>query len=64
MDERFLDVPGARDVRDVLRTDPLYRMLGRRLVSPWVLGAAIALLVVLAIVFGPSADSRFIYTDF
>jgi hypothetical protein len=64
MDERYLEVPGARDVADVLRTDPLYRLLGRYLCSPWVLGVTVALIVVLMVVFGPSSDSRFIYTDF
>ena len=64
MDDRLIDVPGARDVHEVLATDPLYRVLGRRLGSPWILGLAIAFLVVLMIVFGPSSDSRFIYTDF
>jgi hypothetical protein len=29
-----------------------------------VLGAVLALLAVAAIVFGPSTESRFIYTDF
>lgn len=64
MDERFVEVPGARDVRVVLASDPVYRILGKRLASPWILGATIALLIVLMIVFGPSSDSRFIYTDF
>lgn len=64
MDERFVEVPGARDVRVVLATDPIYRVLGERLTSPWMLGATIALLIVLTIVLGPSSDSRFIYTDF
>ena len=64
MDDRFVEVPGAREVREVLATDPLYRVLGRRLASPWILGLAIALLIVLMIVLGPSSDSRFIYTDF
>jgi len=64
MDDRFIEVPGSRDVREVLQTDPLFRVLGLRLGSPWVLGAAIALLVVLILIFGPSSDSRFIYTDF
>jgi hypothetical protein len=64
MDERFVEVPGARDVRVVLATDPIYRVLGKRLTSPWVLGATIAVLIVLTIVLGPSSDSRFIYTDF
>jgi hypothetical protein len=56
------DVPGARDVADVLSTDPIAKLLGSRIELPIVLGLTIALLV--AIVFGPSSDSRFIYTDF
>jgi len=64
MDERFVEVPGAHDVRVVLATDPIYQVLGERLASPWVLGATIAILIVLMIVLGPSSDSRFIYTDF
>lgn len=64
MDDVDIQVPGSQDVRDVLRRDPLYRLLGARLASPWVLGAVVGLVIVLMIVFGPSADSRFIYTDF
>ena len=64
MDDRNIKVPGARPVADVLASDPFYRMLGSRLAQPWVLGCVIALLTILVIVFGPSADSRFIYTDF
>lgn len=63
-DGRELVVPGARDVNEVLRTDPLTGLLGSRLNSPVVLGIVIALLVVAMIVLGPSSDSRFIYTDF
>jgi hypothetical protein len=58
------DVPGARDVADVLSTDPIARILGARIEIPIVLGLTLALLIALAIVFGPSSDSRFIYTDF
>ena len=64
MDERFRDVLGARDVHDALASDPLYRVSRGQLASPYLLGAAVALLIVLMIVFGPSSDSRFIYTDF
>ncbi len=58
------DVPGARDVRDVLRTDPLSILAGRHMDRSIVVGALIAFLVVATIVFGPASDSRFIYTDF
>ena len=65
MDDRgVIEVPGARDVELVLADDPLYVALGARMASPWVLGIVIALLIVVMIVFGPSSDSRFIYTDF
>lgn len=64
MDDADIRVPGAQDVREVLRNDPFYRLLGARLTSPWVLGAVIGAIVVLMILFGPSSDSRFIYTDF
>jgi hypothetical protein len=64
MDDRNIVVPGARPIEDVLRSDPLYRLAGGALTTPWVLGLVLALLIVLIIVFGPSADSRFIYTDF
>ena len=64
MDDVDIQVPGAQDVRQVLRRDPLYRLLGARLTSPWVLGAIVGLVIVLMILFGPSSDSRFIYTDF
>jgi hypothetical protein len=58
------EVPGARDVRDVLRSDPLSILAGRHMDRPIVVGVLIALLVVATIVFGPASDSRFIYTDF
>jgi hypothetical protein len=64
IDDGTVDVPGACDVEAVLQTDPLFVLLGRRLCSPWVLGIALGAIVILAIVFGPSTDSRFIYTDF
>jgi hypothetical protein len=57
-------VPGSRDVRLVLRSDPIARLLGERIGTPAVLGTVLALLVIGMIVFGPSTDSRFIYTDF
>ena len=64
MDDRPGDVPGARDARDVLRSDPLFRMLGMRLADPWVVGVALALIAIAMVVLGPSTESRFIYTDF
>lgn len=64
MDDRRGDVPGARDVRQVLRSDPLYRVLGARLADPWVVGIVLALLAIAMIVLGPATESRFIYTDF
>ena len=65
MDDRGeIAVPGARDVGDVLQTDPIVTLLHVRLLSPYVLGAVIAFLIIAMIVLGPSNDSRFIYTDF
>ena len=64
MDEHDAGVPGALDVRTALRHDPLYRLLRGALTNPFVLGATLALLALVAVVFGPSSDSRFIYTDF
>jgi len=64
MDDRNVEVPGAVPVERVLANDPIYRVLSDGLASPWMLGATIAAIVILAIVFGPSADSHFIYTDF
>jgi hypothetical protein len=57
-------VPGSREVADVLETDPLFRLLGRRLTSPWVLGVALFVVIVAMVILGPSTESRFIYTDF
>jgi len=64
LDDRHVEVPGAKDVELVLASDPLFRVLGFRLASPWVLGAVIGFLIVLMILLGPSIDSHFIYTDF
>jgi hypothetical protein len=60
----FGDVPGARDVRDVLRSDPLASVVGTLIERPAVVGTMLFILAVIAIVFGPASDSRFIYTDF
>ncbi len=57
-------VPGARDVRDVLANDPIVRVLGSRLANPVVLGLVAFAIVLVTIVFGPSSDTRFIYTAF
>ena len=65
MDDRGpLHPPGSRDVRDVLTTDPLYLVTRGSLRYPVVLGIAVALAIVLMIVFGAASESRFIYTDF
>jgi hypothetical protein len=64
MDDRRGDVPGAHDVREVLRGDPLYRLLGVRLADPWVVGIVLALLTIAMVILGPATESRFIYTDF
>jgi hypothetical protein len=64
MDDRDIVVPGAVDVRTVLRSDPMYRLVGAHLASPYVLGVVLALLAILTVVLGPAMDSRFIYTDF
>jgi hypothetical protein len=64
VDDRDVVVPGAVDVRTVLRLDPIYRLAGSALTSPYVLGAVLVALALGAIVFGPSSESRFIYTDF
>ena len=57
-------VPGSCDVDTVLESDPLYRLLGARLGDPRVLGVALFVVVIAMIIFGPSTESRFIYTDF
>jgi hypothetical protein len=57
-------VPGARDVRDVLGSDPFFRIAAGRLANPLVLGVALFVIVVAMILLGPSTESRFIYTDF
>lgn len=65
MDDRgVIEVPGSRPVQDALGVDPFYVLLGARLAHPLVLGLVAAALVVAMILFGPSTDSRFIYTDF
>ena len=58
------NVPGAQNVEEVLAHDPVYAVLGRRLAHPVVLGVVLFLIVVVMVVFGPSTESRFIYTDF
>jgi hypothetical protein len=58
------NVPGAQNVEEVLAHDPVYAVLGRRLANPVLLGFVLFLIVVVMIVFGPSTESRFIYTDF
>jgi hypothetical protein len=58
------NVPGAQNVEEVLVHDPVYAVLGRRLAKPALLGFVLFVLVVAVIVFGPSSESRFIYTDF
>jgi hypothetical protein len=63
-DRGVVEVPGAKPVADVLRSDPVAALLGRRLVRPIVLGIVLALIIMAMIVLGPSTDSRFIYTDF
>jgi hypothetical protein len=63
-DDEFSRVPSALPPRLALRHDPIVVMLGTSLANPFVLGLVIALLAVAMIVFGPSTDSRFIYTDF
>ena len=64
MDDRESVVPGAVDVKTVLGSDPLFRLVGARLLSPYVFGAVLALLALVTVLFGPSTDSRFIYTNF
>ena len=58
------NVPGAQNVEEVLAHDPVYKILGRRLAHPVVLGIVLFLIVLVIIVIGPSTESRFIYTDF
>ncbi len=58
------EVPGARSAREVLATDPIARLLGPHITRPWIFGLVLVVLIATAIVFGPSAESRFIYTDF
>jgi hypothetical protein len=57
-------VPGARDVTDVLMSDPLFRIMHGRLGNPLWLGVALFVIVIAMILLGPSTESRFIYTDF
>jgi len=64
VDDREIVVPGAVPIETVLRTDPLYRLLGTRLRSPWILGVVLALFALTVVVFGPATESRFIYTNF
>jgi hypothetical protein len=58
------NVPGARDVEEVLEQDAVFQIAGFRLAHPVVLGAVLFLIVVAIVLFGPSSESRFIYTDF
>jgi len=58
------EVPGSRDVADVLSSDPIAVVVGAAIAKSYALGLIMALLIVGMIVFGPSTDSRFIYTDF
>jgi len=64
VDDRHIKVPGARPVADVLSSDPFFRLFGRRLAHPFVLGFVIAFVAILIIILGSSSDSHFIYTDF
>jgi hypothetical protein len=49
----------------VLTRAPFWFIASRgRLLGPIVLGLALAAIIVTMIVFAPSADSHFIYTDF
>jgi len=57
-------VPGALHPRAALRHDPLFTLLRSRLESPVLLGVVLAMMALVAIVFGASDASRFIYTDF
>ena len=58
------EVPGARDVRDVLASDPFAALVGKNIERYAVVGAMLFVIIALAIVLGPASDSRFIYTDF
>lgn len=64
MEDRDLTVPGARDVREVLKTDPIYKFAAAFLRSPWGLGVVLAIIIIVMIILGPATESRFIYTDF
>lgn len=64
MDDDRIVVPGARDVRLVLATDPLFRIARRLIEHPVALGLILFALALLVLVIGPSTESRFIYTDF
>ena len=64
MDDRLIEVPDARPPNEILKTDPIYFVLGQSLTNPVILGIICGLLAILMIVAGPSTDSRFIYTDF
>jgi hypothetical protein len=58
------EVPGARDVRDVLASDPFAAIVGKNIERSVVVGAMLFVVIVLMIVLGPASNSRFIYTDF
>lgn len=58
------NVPGAKDVEEVLKYDPVFRIVGFRLANPMALGVVLFLIVVAIVVLGPASESRFIYTDF
>ncbi len=64
MDDDRIVVPGARDVRAVLAADPIYAVARTLITRPLSLGLILFALALAVLVFGPSTESRFIYTDF
>ena len=51
------NVPGARDVEEVLEDDPIFQIAGFRLAHPLVLGAVLFLIVVAIVLLGPASES-------
>jgi hypothetical protein len=64
MDKQSSRADSARDPQQLLAHDPFYRACRGLFRSPIALGIVIATIIVAMIVFGPSTESRFIYTDF
>jgi hypothetical protein len=64
MDDKLSDIPDARISYEVLQSDPFFRFIGHHITNPWMLGTVLSIIILLMLIFGPSTESRFIYTDF